>query len=401
MQAAQVSQQSTLNLILILIGNAILGAPMPLLIILGGLAGIMLAPSEGFATLPASTQVLAGLFAAAPMSMLMGRFGRKIGFSAAAGFVLLGGLMGAYAIGVGSFWMLCIAHIPLGAALVGFNYFRFAAAEVAPPRFSSIAISFALGAGLFAALLGPEIFNRTKDLVEGVPFAGAYLSIVVIAMVGIVPVLLLRLEPVVSKKAVSKENRVQLSRVLRRRPVAIAILTGAISQAVMVLIMTPTPLAMVGQGLMDTQASSVIKWHVIAMFAPSFLTGFVINRFGVNNVIGAGLILLAASAAIAISGMSLHHFYGALILLGIGWNFGFIGATKLLADSLAPTERSAVQGMNDTLIAFASTLAAFGSGAMLSAVSWTALCIFAVPLVLVGFAGLLIARRTATGANSF
>lgn len=396
MQATQANQQSTFNLALILIGNAILGAPMPMLIILGGLAGVLLAPSEAFATLPASIQVLSGLFAAAPISLLMGRFGRKIGFSFAAGLVLTGGLLGAYAIGIGSFWLLCVAHIPLGAALVGFNYFRFAAAEVAPAKLSSIAISFVLGAGLFAALLGPEIFDRTKDLVEGAPFAGAYLSIVAIALVGIVPVLLLRLDPVTPKNAASKDSPVQLSKVLRRPPVIIAILSGAMSQAVMVLIMTPTPLAMVGEGFMDTQASSVIKWHVIAMFAPSFVTGFIINRFGVKTVIGVGFVLLTISAGVAIAGLSLHHFYGALILLGFGWNFGFIGATKLLADALAPEERSAVQGTNDTLIAFASTLAAFGSGAMLSAVSWTALCLIALPMVFVGLVGLLLTRRTAT-----
>lgn len=393
MQTAEMNQQSTYNLALILLGNAVLGAPMPMLIILGGLAGVLLAPSEAFATLPASIQVLSGLFTAAPISMLMGRFGRKVGFSTAAGFILIGGLLGAYAISIGSFWLLCAAHVPLGAALVGFNYFRFAAAEVAPARFSSIAISFALGAGLFAALLGPEIFDRTKDLVVGVPFAGAYLSIVAIALVGIVPVLLLRLDPVARKNEASRGKKVQLSAVLRRRPVVVAILSGAISHAVMVLIMTPTPLAMVGEGFMDTQASSVIKWHVIAMFAPSFVTGFIINRFGVKNVIGVGLVILAISAGMAIAGLSLHHFYGALIMLGIGWNFGFIGATKLLADSLAPDERSAAQGANDTLIAFASTLAAFGSGAILSAVSWTALCLIALPMVIVGLVGLFAVRQ--------
>lgn len=394
MHVTRTNQQNTTNLCLILLGNAILGAPMPMLIILGGLAGVLLAPSEAFATLPSSIQVLSGLFAAAPISMLMGRFGRKTGFSMAAAFVLIGGILGAYAISIDSFWMLCLAHIPLGAALVGFNYFRFAAVEVAPAKLGSIAISFTLGAGLFAALLGPEIFDRTKDLVEGVPFAGAYLSIAGIALVGIIPVLLLRLDPPAPKSEMLGKRAVPLRSVLKRPAVTIAILSGAVSQAVMVLIMTPTPLAMVGEGFLDTHASSVIKWHVIAMFAPSFFTGFIINRFGVKRVIGVGLAFLAVSVGIAIAGLSLHHFYGALVLLGIGWNFGFIGATKLLADSLAPEERSSVQGTNDTLIALASTLAAFGSGAMLSAVSWTALCLIALPLIAIGLAGLMVARRS-------
>ncbi|MEP0519447.1 MAG: MFS transporter [Hyphomicrobiales bacterium] len=399
MRATQTNQQNTGNLLLILLGNAILGAPMPMLIILGGLAGVLLAPSEAFATLPSSIQVLSGLFAAAPMSMLMGRFGRKIGFSIAAAFVLIGGILGAWAISVGNFWMLCTAHIPLGAALVGFNYFRFAAVEVAPAKLSSVAISFTLGAGLFAALLGPEIFDRTKDLVTGVPFAGAYLSIAVIALAGIIPVLLLRLDPRASKGTVPNKKTMPLSSILQRPPVAIAILSGAISQAVMVLIMTPTPLAMVGEGFLDTHASSVIKWHVIAMFAPSFFTGFIIDRFGVKKVIAVGLAMLAISVGIAIAGLSLHHFYGALVLLGVGWNFGFIGATKLLAESVQPDERSAVQGTNDTLIALASTLAAFGSGAMLSAVSWTALCLMALPMIAIGLVGLAIARSRSEAAS--
>lgn len=392
------NQQSLTNLILILVGNAILGAPMPMLIILGGLAGILLAPAETFATLPASIQVLSGLFAAAPMSLLMGRLGRKFGFGTAAAFVFVGGLLGAYALSIGSFWLLCAAHVPLGAALVGFGYFRFAAAEVAPQKLSSIAISFTLGAGLFAALLGPEIFDWTKELVHGVPFAGAYLAIAVVALVGVVPVLLLRLDPLNSAAAKAAAKPVPLGQVLKRPAVVVAIVSAAISQAIMVLIMTPTPLAMVGEGFMDTQASSVIKWHVIAMFAPSFFTGFVINRFGVKNVIAMGLGMLAISAAIAIAGLSLHHFFWALILLGLGWNFGYIGATKLLADSLAPNERSAVQGTNDTLIALASTLAAFGSGAMLSAFSWTALCLLALPVVLFGFFALLAVRRKGAAA---
>ena len=170
--------------------------------------------------------------------------------------------------------------------------------------------------------------------------------------------------------------------ILRRRPVLSAVIVGAVSQAVMVLMMAPTPLAMIGHGFKEAVAGDVIRWHVVAMFAPSFFTGFLIQKFGSRLVASLGLLLLTTSAIIAASGLASPHVYGSLVLLGVGWNFGFIGATNMLAYAVSPEERSLVQGVNDTIIALASTVFAFAAGAIIANYSWTILCLAAIPIVL-------------------
>ncbi len=369
------------NFVLVLISNALLGAPMPMLIILGGLCGILLAPYPTLATMPVSAQMLAGLLTAAPMSLFMGRYGRKPGFLLAAGLAFLGGACGALALYVSSFWMLCLGHGFLGAALVSFGYFRFAAAEVVHEKWRPTAISFALGAGLVAAIIGPEIFARTKDLFALVPFAGAYLAISAISFVGALFVLISSFPKPVAKASIKATGDGTKSAILKRPKVLIAVGGAAISYAVMVLLMTPTPLAMVGCGFNADQAGDVIRWHVIAMFAPSFVTGFLIQRFGSVSIVLCGALLLGASAIVAISGLQIFNFYVALIILGIGWNFGFIGSTAMLAESVNAGERAVIQGTNDTVIALASTIASFGAGVLIGAFNWTTVAFIALPLV--------------------
>lgn len=386
--------------LLVLSSSAVLGAPMPMLIILGGLAGIMLAPFGALATLPVSVQMLAGLVAAAPMSVFMGRYGRKIGFLVAAGLAFAGGLSGMLALFWGSFWMLCLGHAFLGAALISFGYFRFAAAEMVAERRRPTAISLTLGAGLFAAVLGPEIFIATRDLFAPIPFAGAYLAIAGIAASGSVMVLATRYPPPARSDAAISPAVAPASTIVRRPKVAVALTASAASYAAMVLLMTPTPLAMVGCGFSDAQAGDVIRWHVIAMVAPSFFTGMLISRFGSVAIVVAGAGLLALAAAAAIAGVTLAHFYVSLVLLGIGWNFGFVGATAMLAESLAPAERPVVQGVNDTGVALASTLASFGSGALIVAFDWTTVALTSLPIVAALVLGTFLLRLTAGGRQA-
>lgn len=380
------------NFVLILLAAAILGSAMPMLIVLGGLAGLTLTPHPTLSTLPPSMQMLAGLFAAAPISYLMGKKGRKAGFVVSAGFAAIGGLLGGIAMLTSQFWLLIAAHVALGAALVGLNYFRFAVSEVVPKHMQSIAISFILGAGLISALIGPEVFNRTKDLLAPVQFAGAYFAIIPIVILGLIPVLLTQFGKV---KVNSTEaiKPVSLRKVLMRRPVMLAVLASSISGGIMMLLMTPTPLAMTHHGHTQLDASSVIKWHVIAMFAPSFVTGWIIKRMGIINVIGMGMLLLGGASALAVAGISLHHFYSALIVLGIGWNFGFIGATTLLAQSLEPHERAKVQGFNDTALALAFTIASFSSGALVTQFSWDIVAIAALPVLALMLLMLIFSRK--------
>ncbi|WP_419902841.1 MFS transporter [Kiloniella sp.] len=393
MNSPTLSTRQRLNFPLLLLGNAILGTPMPMLIILGGLSGAMLAPAKEFAILPVSLQMLAGMVFAAPMSVFMGKFGRKRGFLLGACFAAIGGLLGAYSLFYANFLMLCLAHAAMGAATSCFGYFRFAAAEVVSESWRPTAISITLGSGLVAALIGPEVFVYTKDYYSPIPFAGAYGAITMISLIGCLPILALALpksEQDATKKVLSKAP---VSSILRRRPVYTAILCAAVSFGVMVLLMAPTPLAMVGCGFSETQASDVIRWHVIAMFAPSFFTGSLISRFGSGRVVFCGLFLLSLSAGTAMAGIELGHFYISLILLGVGWNFGFIGATNMLNDNLAPNERSIVQGANDTLVALVSTLASFGSGVIISTFDWNSVALMSFPLILVAVVGLFALKR--------
>ena len=382
------SRQALRNFGLIILSNSLLGAPMPMLIILGGLAGLFLAPASELATIPVSVQILAGLLAAAPVSLFMGKYGRRAGFLLGALFAIAGGLIGAAALFLASFVMLCVGHALLGAALASFQYFRFAAAEAAQESWRPTAISITLASGLFAALIGPEIFVQTKDTFAAVPYAGAYAAIAVIGLVGCLPVLGINLNEAEAATADAAEPAAHWTEIIRRRPVWVAILCAAISFGVMTLLMTPTALAMVGCGFSETQASDVIRWHVIAMFAPGFFTGALISRFGTGVIVAIGLGLLGVSAVVAIAGITLVNFYVALILLGVGWNFGFIGGTTMLAEALAPAERPVVQGINDTLIALASTIASFSAGALIASVSWAAVGMAAFPMLALALAGL-------------
>lgn len=366
----------------LLAANTVLGVAMPMLIILGGLAGLMLAPGKALATFPPSVQMLAGLVAAGPFSLLMGRYGRKTGFVLGGVLAVVAGAVGALALLQGSFWLLCLSHVFFGAALACYQYFRFAAAEVVPGRWQPVAISLMLTSGLVAALVGPQIFIFTKDFFAPVPLAGAYAAISVVSLLGMLPLTVIRMPKPPAPATDKRRRRDVVSAALRRGPVARAMVIAAAAQGFMVLLMAPTPLAMIGCGLGEAMAGDVIRWHVVAMFAPSFVTGFVIKRVGAQPVAMGGLALLVASAGVAASGLSALHFYIALILLGIGWNFGFIGATNMLTSALGPDERAGVQGANDTIIALASTLCAFASGAIVAGLGWVALNLIALPILI-------------------
>ena len=366
----------------LLAANTILGAAMPMLIILGGLAGLMLAPSMALATIPASLQTLAGLLAAAPFSLVMGRLGRKAGFVIGGGFAIAGALVGTWALLVGSFALLCLGHMALGAALACYQYFRFAAAEVVSAQWQPVAISLMLTSGLVAAFAGPQIFILAKDAFAPVPLAGAYAAIAGITVVGLGVLAFVRMPKAVAVQPQTLRGRLAGLSVLKQGEVCRAVGIGAVSMGTMVFLMVPTPLAMIGCGLSEAAAGDVIRWHVVAMFAPSFFTGFLIKRFGTQRIAMAGLALLVVSGIIAATGLSVQHFYLSLIILGVGWNFGFIGATTMLAAAVPEAEKAVVQGANDTVIALASTLCAFAAGAIVAGFGWTLLAGLAVIVVL-------------------
>ncbi|WP_341368548.1 MFS transporter [Yoonia sp. BS5-3] len=369
------------NYLGLLLANTILGSAMPMLIILGGLAGLMLAPSAALATFPASLQTLAGLLAAAPFSLMMGRYGRKTGFIIGIACAVLGSMGGVWALSAGSFLALCAAHFALGAALACFQYFRFAAAETVSAEWQPVAISLMLTSGLIAAFAGPQLFILAKDSLAPVPLAGAYLAIAILSLVGLIPLAMTKLPAPAASTPQTLKQRLAALAVLRQRPVRLAVGLGAVTQGIMMFLMVPTPLAMIGCGFTDAVAGDVIRWHVVAMFAPSFFTGFLIKRYGVRPVAFSGLGLLITSCIAALSGLTEAHFYGALILLGLGWNFGFIGATTMLANAATEAEKSVVQGANDTVIALVSTICAFLAGAIVAGSGWILLALVALGLL--------------------
>ncbi|UYV38402.1 MFS transporter [Rhodobacteraceae bacterium D3-12] len=388
------------NLICLLISDAILVSAMPMLVILGGLSGLMLAPTTALATLPASLQTLAWLLAAAPFSLFMGKFGRRPGFILGVGLTILGAALGVWALMSGSFVLICASHLILGIGLTSHQYFRFAAAEVVSKEWRPVAISLMLTSGLIASFIGPQIFILAKDALAPIPLAGGYGAIVVLSLVGAIPLLFLRIPIPSQRPASGPTSRFASLAVLRQIPVLKAVLIGAISQGVMMFMMVPTTLAMIGCGFSEAVAGDVIRWHFIAMFAPSFFTGFLIKRFGTRPIVSIGLFFLALATLTGASGLAAGQFYGALILLGLGWNFSFIGATTMLTEAAPDENKSVVQGVNDTVIALVSTICAFASGAVIAGFGWIILSIVTLAFVLLSFAVLLLDRGASTPSMS-
>jgi predicted MFS family arabinose efflux permease len=252
-----------------------------------------------------------------------------------------------------------------------------------------------LGGGLLSALLGPEVVRVTSSWFPDAPYAGAYLAVIALNVVGALVLVFLDIPPAPRATADAEAGR-PLAVIARQPAFVVAALSAMVGFASMSLVMTSTPLAMVGHGFTADHAADVVRWHIVAMFAPSFFTGAVIVRFGRLPVIATGLLLLGACGAVALAGVDLQHFYLALIALGIGWNFSFIGATSLLGTTHTRAEQARVQGLNDFLVLGLVAVGSFGSGALLDAFGWTAVQYAMAPalvLALAGIAWLALADR--------
>jgi len=384
------------NVLILAACQALFTTTQSMLIILGGLVGATLAAEPALATLPVSAVVVGTLAATVPASLLMKRVGRRPGFLLGAAIGLAGALTAAFAIHARDFRLFS-----LGCFLMGLNggfaqYFRFAAADVAAPAFKSRAISLVLAGGVVAAVAGPELVKLTVDALAPIPFLGAF-----VAMAGL-PVasaaFLAFLDIPRPTAEVGAEGGRPLAVVLRQPAFVVAVLGGMVGYGVMSLVMTATPLAMIGCGFGVPDAALVIQWHVLAMFAPSFVTGAIIQRFGVLNVMLAGTGLLAACVAVAVAGVDIGHFWIALVALGVGWNFTFVGASSLLTETYRPAERAAAQAANDFLVFGSVAAASLSSGAVLHLFGWSAVQVFAVPFVavaVIAILGLMRARRAA------
>ncbi|MCT4555696.1 MAG: MFS transporter [Pelagimonas sp.] len=349
----------------VLVGaQAILGAQMPMLFTVGGLAGQSLAPNPCYATLPISLIVLGSMLAATPVSGAMQKWGRRIGFAIGALFGALGGMVGAYGLYLGSFPIFLAGSFLTGVYMSAHGFYRFAAADTASEEFRPKAISYVMAGGLAAALIGPQLVKFTAEAYV-IPFLGTYLAVIGLNAVGVFLFLLLDIPTPAPVSADMPKGRSRRELLATPR-IAVAVICAMVSYALMNLVMTSTPLAVVGCGFDTGDAANVVTAHVLAMYVPSFFTGHLIARFGVEKIVAAGLVVLAGAGAVALSGVELEQFFVALILLGIGWNFGFIGATTMLAGAHEPHERGRMQGLNDLLVFGGVTFASLASGGLMN-----------------------------------
>jgi len=354
------------NVAVLVLAQAILGAQLPMIIVVGGLAGGQLASNICFATLPISMMVFGSMTTAPWLSPLMQRNGRRFGFFIGAFAGAAGAAVAAYGLYTSSFMMLLAGSYLTGIYQSAQGFFRFAATDTASESFRPKAISYVMAGGLLAAITGPQLNKLVLDA-SVIPFLGTYLAIVVLNLVGMLLFFLLDL-PAGTKDAPAGTITTGRSRreLLRDPRILVAMICAMVTYSLMTLVMTSSPLAVVGCGYTTGDANNIVSAHVLAMFAPSFFTGHLIARFGVERIISAGLLILAGAGAVALSGIALENFYIALILLGLGWNFGFIGATTMLAGAHRPEERGAVQGMNDMVVFGMVTIASLASGGLMN-----------------------------------
>lgn len=384
------------NALVLALSQAVVGSATPISISLGALAGhYLLDADKSLATAPVTAQNIGLALGALPAAFIMRRFGRRAGFHAGTAMTGVAGMITTLALFRDSFWLFAfgMALIGLGAAYV--QQYRFAAADAAPQEDKAKAISMVLAGGVFAAIIGPQTVIWTRELFAPVMFAGAFAAIVALALIGAFVLSFLDLPKEEQAHAASESTGRPLLQIASEPRFIVAMVAGVSSYALMSLVMTGAPLAMVGCGFTPDEATLGISWHVMAMFLPSFFTGHLIARFGKETIIAIGLVLLAGSGLVALSGLQLWQFWGSLILLGVGWNFAFIGATAMVADCYAPAEKNKVQGLHDfilfTTVAFSSLM----SGWVFNAWGWDMLNWIIFPVVMLSLiaVAMLISMR--------
>ena len=349
---------------------------MTLAAILGG----NLAPDKGWATLPIAAMVVGTAIVSLPAALLMRRHGRRAGFQIGAALGISGSLLSALALHRGSFVIFVIGHLLLGGYQGFGNYYRFAAVEATGPAHASQAISWVVAGGVVAAFVGPQLGQWGRDWFAQDVFAGSYVAQGALGVVALALLSQVHLPAV----AVAAEGVARPMREILKQPALRASILGvAVGYAVMIMVMTATPLAILGCGLPGSSVTSVIQWHVVGMFAPSFFTGTLVKRFGAPRIMQIGFVLLLGHVGISLLGTEVLHFLSALILLGVGWNFAFIGGTALLTQSYRPAEQLKVQAVNEFAVFGLVALASLSAGWLYDRFGWIALNLAVAPLLIV------------------
>lgn len=366
------------NAVILAIAQALYGAAVTAVVVTSGLIGAQLAPSASWATLPMSIVIAGTALTTFPISLMMRRTGRRTGFVVCALVGALGSLIGVYAIFQRSFELFLLGCFLVGVYQASASYYRFAAADTASPAFKPKAISWVMTGGIIAALIGTVLVMYSVDLLAPVTFAGTWVVMSLLALAG--AAILLAVDIPLTDKHDAPSGR-PLSIIARQPRYIVAALTAMLAYGIMMLVMTATPVAMLGCGFSVQDSSWVIQWHALAMFVPSFFTGSLITRFGAERVSAFGMLLLVGAAVSGLLGIHFENFAVGLILLGLGWNFGFIGGTTLLTDTYEPEERNKAQGLNDVLV-FATTAAtSLSAGKLLAWFGWSGVNYAVLPMV--------------------
>ena len=372
-------------------------------IAINGLVGLQLAPWGWMATLPVMGYVVGGALSTPLVARTQARWGRQVSFQIGLGVAFFSALMCAVAALTGNFWLLCSATLVAGYYSANGQLYRFAAAELTVSAFREKAVSLVLAGGLLGAVIGPNLAKHARDVLS-VPFAGAYIALMVVALLSMACMSAIRFEPLPSAAARAASAAAApgrpLSELLRQPKFLVAVLGAALGYGVMNLLMAATPLAMQVCGYEFSDAAFVLQWHVIGMFAPGFFTGHLITRFGVLPIMGAGVVLNLACVLVALSGQDLHQFTIALFLLGVGWNFLFTGSTTLAMQAYRPEEKNRAQAGINFFVFSTMAVTSFASGALVTTQGWELLNYGSlVPITITGGALIWLALRQRRGAG--
>ena len=391
-------EKSNMRSVAILTGCQALGMScLALAITITALVGSTLAPNPTLATLPLALQFVATAATTIPASLFMGRFGRRAGFTLGSLMGIIGGIISCLAVFLSDYWLFCVGSAFLGIFGTHVALYRFAAAEVAGPGQRSRAISYVMVGGLVAAVLGPELAKWSKDLFAPVFFAGGYAAIAMLAFGTLVLIQAAKLPRPLSPKDRGRGR--PLAEIVRQPSLIVAVLCAMVAYGSMNLIMVSTPLAMVSHTHPFETAAFVIQWHVVGMYAPSFVTGHIIHRVGVLPVLAVGAALILGCVLINLTGVEVLQFWAALVCLGVGWNFMFVGATTLLTETYRPEEQARVQAFNEFMVFGTTAVTALASGAIFSSLGWQAVNLgIVVPVLFASLSVFWLSRRRAQAA---
>ena len=375
------------NALVLAVAQALAGGNNTVIVATGGIAGSILAPDPGLATLPISVMIAGMWIGTLPVGALAKAYGRRFALQVGSVFGALSGIISCSATLQGSFRLLLVGTFCGGLYAAAHQSYRFAAADTASRKFKAKAVSWVLAGGMFAAVIGPQIVIQTKDIYPAYLFAATYLAQSACAVLAAGVLAFLRIPRPTVSHALSDGR--PLAEIITQPKFIVAVVCGLASYSMMNMVMTSAPLAMVMCNHTVGEAALGLQWHVIGMYAPSFVTGTLIARFGIRTMMAIGLTLIAVAASIGLLGIAIWNFWVGLTLLGVGWNFAFISATTLVTECHGLRERNKVQAFNDFLVFGSMAIASFSSGALLAHYGWTTVNEVVFPVILV--AALLLA----------